>query len=88
MNGSSDRTSTAIRWHSVEVWRSAACLRRTRGPCNHSGAASHPTRRPGASSLDTVPSVTARSVKVRTGETGLPRKRSAPYGSSSTITKP
>ena len=67
-----------MRWQSVDVCRSAACFRRTSGPWSHAGAASQPTRRPGARILDAVPRVTASGVKLRTGGRAVPRKRSAP----------
>ena len=84
----SARTSATIRCESVDVCRSAACLSRTSDPNSHSGAASQATRRPGASSLLAVPSVTTRSLNVRIDGTCSPRKRRTPYGSSSTIRKP
>ena len=67
MNGSSERTRRAMRWQSVEVCRSAACLRRTSGRGATPAPPASPTRRPGASSLDAVPRVTASGVKLRTG---------------------
>ena len=78
MKASSERTSSAMRWQSVDVCRSAACFSRTSGPWSHGGAASQPTRRPGARIFDAVPRVTASGVKLRTGGSAVPRKRSAP----------
>ena len=87
MNGSSESTSTAMRWQRVEVCRSAACLIRTRGPCSQSGA---PTNRPqpGGQELGHGAEGDGELGEGPNGRDGIAQKRKAPYGSSSMITKP